>query len=522
MPIPEVPVYKLIEETTKRLPDKVCMINFDGKSYTFSQLNAAITRFAKALKSLGIEKGDVVAIDMPNSPEYVIAFHGILKSGATITTLNPLYKEKEIAYQLNDSKAKAIITVNPILPLIETLKEDTFLEHIIVVGFPQEKKGVFDFWKLIETSSDVKLKEEFNVKEDIAVLPYSSGTTGFPKGVMLTHFNLVSNIKQTLGTGEIKEEDRVLAFLPFFHIYGMTVLMNVVLAAGATIVIMPKFEMEAFLSLMEEYKITKTYIVPPVALGMTLYPDLKKYDLSHLISITSAAAPLPIEVGRRLQELLPHVIVKQGYGMTEASPVVTINPLEKEKVKLESVGVPIPDTQLKIVSLEDPKKILPIGEVGELAIKGPQIMKGYLNRPEETKKVLTEDGWYLSGDIGKLDEDGYLYILDRKKEMIKYKGYQIAPAELESVIMSHPAVADAAVIPKPDPEAGEIPKAFVVLKENVKVSQEELMSFVEDKVAPYKKIREIEFVREIPKSSTGKILRRVLIEKERTGGREGT
>ncbi len=515
MPVPEMPVYKLIEETAQRLPDKTSMVFIDGRQYTFSELANFIDKFAKALKNLGVKKVDVIAIDMPNAPEYVIAFHGILKAGGIVTTLNPLYTEREINYQFNDANVKLAVTIEPLLPLIEAVKNTSPLENIIVVGLSKEKEGVYDFWKLVKEAPDINLDVSFNVKEDLAVLPYSSGTTGLPKGVMLTHYNLVVNVKQTIGTGEIEEKDVVLAFLPFFHIYGLTVLMNVVLAAGSTIVIMPKFEMEQFLSLMEKHKVTKTYIAPPVALGMTLYPDLKKYDLSSLISITSAAAPLPIEVGRRLQELLPHVIVKQGYGMTEASPVVAINPLDKEKVKLESVGWAIPDTELKIVALDDPSKTLPIGEVGELAIRGPQIMKGYLNREEETKEVLTEDGWYLSGDIAKLDEEGYLYILDRKKEMIKYKGYQIAPAELESLIMSHPDVADAAVIPKPDPEAGEIPKAFVVLKPGAKVSAEELMEFVAKNVAPYKKIREIEFVSEIPKSATGKILRRVLIEEER-------
>ena len=516
MPIPEIPVYRLIEETAERLPDKTCMIFVDGRQFTFSELAEAIDRFAAGLSELGVRKGDVVAIDMPNAPEYVIAFHGILKAGATVTTLNPLYTEREVNYQFNDAGVKAAVTVEPLLPVIEAAGKDSPLEEIIVVGLSKEREGVHDFWKLIKSASggggpDVV----FNAKEDVAVLPYSSGTTGLPKGVMLTHYNLVANVKQTIGTGEIEESDVVLAFLPFFHIYGMTVLMNVVLAAGATIVIMPKFEMEQFLSLIEKHKVTKTYIAPPVALGMTLYPRLKEYDLSSLVSITSAAAPLPLEVGRKLQEMLPHVIVKQGYGMTETSPVVTLSPLDREKVKLESVGWPIPDTQLKIVSLDDPSKTLPIGEAGELAIKGPQVMKGYLNREEETKEVLTEDGWYLSGDIAKLDEEGYLYILDRKKEMIKYKGYQIAPAELESILLSHPDVADAAVIPKPDVEAGEIPKAFVVLKPGSKVSAEELLEFVAEKVAPYKKIREIELVEQIPKSATGKILRRVLIEEER-------
>ncbi len=509
-PIPEIPAFKLIEDVSRRLPEKTAIIFTDGRIFTYKELANHIDAFARALVNTGVEKGDVVAIDMPNCPEYVIAFHGCLKAGATVTTMNPLYKEREVRYQLNDSKAKLVISITSLSETIEKAREETEVETVV---FADEESGV---WRMIREASDAKLSIDFNVREDVAVLPYSSGTTGLPKGVMLTHYNITSNILQTLGTKEITEEDVVLAFLPFFHIYGMTVLMNVTLAAGATLVIMPRFEMDLFLKLIQEYKVTKTYIAPPIALALTQVPDIKKLDLSSLKSITSAAAPLPKEVGIKLQELLPHAIVKQGYGMTEASPVVTINPLDRKKVKIDSVGPPIPDTELKIVDIEDPEKVLPLGEVGELAIKGPQIMKGYLNRPEETRKVLTEDGWYLSGDIARIDEDGYVYILDRKKEMIKYKGYQIAPAELESVLLSHPAVLDAAVIPKPHPEAGEIPKAFVVLKKKAAVSSEELMEFVANQVAPYKKIREVEFVESIPKSATGKILRKHLIEKERS------
>ncbi len=512
-PIEEKPIFELIFERAAKCPDKVAMIYTDGKKITYKEMVEYIKAFAHALNSTGVSKGDVVAINMPNCPEYVIAFHGILAAGATVTTLNPLYREKELDYQLNDSRAKLIITIKSLSSLIEKVKDSTKLEEIILAD---AEDGM---WRMIrEHMGKEWTASELNVKEDLAVLPYSSGTTGFPKGVMLTHFNLTANVKQTIGTGEIKEGDVVLAFLPFFHIYGMTVLMNVTLVVGATIVIMPRFDLELFLNMIQKYRVTKTYIVPPVALALASFKDLAKFDFSSLVSVTSAAAPLPVEVGERLQAALPHVIVKQGYGMTEASPVVTLSPLDKSRVKIDSVGFPIPDTELKVVDVENPEKTLPVGEVGELAIRGPQIMKGYLNRPEETSKVLTSDGWYLSGDIARIDEEGYVYILDRKKDMIKYKGYQIAPAELESVILAHPAVKDVAVIPKPDVEAGEIPKAFVVLKEGTSLTAEELMAFVAEQVAPYKKVREVEFVDSIPKSATGKILKKLLIEKERRGG----
>ncbi len=512
-PIEEKPIFRLIFETASRHPDRIAMIYVDGRKISYADTVRYIKAFASSLRSLGISKGDVVAINMPNCPEYIIAFHGILASGATVTTLNPLYREKELEYQLKDSQAKVMITTSALAPLVEKVKDKVGLQEVILAD---DENGM---WRMIEKHLDKEwTPPELNVKQDLAVLPYSSGTTGFPKGVMLTHFNLTANVKQTIGTGEIRENDVILAFLPFFHIYGMTVLMNVSLAVGATIVIMPKFDLEQFLKMIQQYKVTKTYIVPPVALALISFKDLDKFDLSSLISITSAAAPLPLEVGEKLQATLPHAIVKQGYGMTEASPVVTLTPLDRSKVKIDSVGFPIPDTELKIVDVEDPSKTLPPGEPGELAIRGPQIMKGYLNKPEETSKVLTPDGWYLSGDIARIDEEGYVYILDRKKDMIKYKGYQIAPAELESVILSHPAVKDAAVIPKPDLEAGEIPKAFVVLKEGASLTEDELINFVAEQVAPYKKIREVEFVESIPKSATGKILKKVLIEKEKGGG----
>jgi acyl-CoA synthetase (AMP-forming)/AMP-acid ligase II len=353
-----------------------------------------------------------------------------------------------------------------------------------------------------------------NPREDVAALPYSSGTTGLPKGVMLTHYNIGSNVKQGLAVKQADSDSVSLCVLPFFHIYGMTVLLSIGIALGGTGIVMMRFDVEQMLHLIGKHRITNLYLAPPAILAMANVPDRSRFDTSSLHLISSGAAPLPLEVGERARSIYG-CIVSQGYGMTETSPVVNANPLER--IKLESCGPPVSDTFEKIVSLDTGQE-LPAGEVGELAVRGPQVMKGYWKRPQETKDCLSEDGWLLTGDIGHLDEDGYLHLLERKKEMIKYKGYQVAPAELEAILHEHPAVLDAAVIPKADVEGGEIPKAFVVLREGFEASPEELMAFVADKVAPYKKIRQLEYRTEIPKNAAGKILRRELIEQERAKG----
>ncbi|GAF84857.1 unnamed protein product, partial [marine sediment metagenome] len=318
-------------------------------------------------------------------------------------------------------------------------------------------------------------------------------------------------VKQGLATEQLTSDAIGLCVLPFFHIYGMTVLLSTGLALGMTGVVMMRFDVEKMLELVGKYGMTNLFLAPPAVLAMANVPNPSRFDTSALQVVHSGAAPLPLEVAERVKSIYG-CVVTQGYGLTETSPSTNTNPLDR--IKLESCGLPLADTFEKIVSLDTGKE-LPAGEVGEVAVKGPQVMKGYWKRPEETRECLSEDGWLLTGDIGWQDEDGYLYIVDRKKEMIKYKGYQVAPAELEAVLHEHPAVLDAAVIPKPHLEGGEIPKALVVLREGCEASPEELMAFVAEKVAPYKKIREVEYVSEVPKSPAGKILRRELIERER-------
>jgi acyl-CoA synthetase (AMP-forming)/AMP-acid ligase II len=342
-------------------------------------------------------------------------------------------------------------------------------------------------------------------------MPYSSGTTGLPKGVTLTHYNLVANICQTQALFPI-ELERVIAVLPFYHIYGLTVLLNISLHRGDTIITMPRFDLEQFLQLMQQHKVTRAYLVPPIVLALAKHPLVSKYDLSGLLSVNSGAAPLGDNIEQACADRLG-CFVAQGYGLTETSPVISTTPIDPALRRGGSAGLLIPNTECKVVDPGSGKE-LDANEQGEIWVRGPQIMKGYLNQPEATAAMLGSDGWLHTGDIGYVDGDGYLFVVDRLKELIKYKGFQVAPAELESLLLKHPAVADAAVIPHPDLEAGEVPKAFVVMKGAA--TADELMAFVNEQVAPYKKIRMVETVTEIPKSAAGKILRRTLIERERS------
>ena len=352
---------------------------------------------------------------------------------------------------------------------------------------------------------------EINPREDLVALPYSSGTTGLPKGVMLTHYNLVANMRQMDGLEYFHYEDVLLCVLPLFHIYGLVVVLNMGLHMGATIVMMPRFDLEQFLSLIQKYRVTLSHIVPPIVLQLAQNPIIDKYDLSSLKMIFSGAAPLGVELSRECMKRVGCGI-RQGYGMTETSPVTHSSPPHPDDMKLGAVGPAAPNTECKLI---DPATGAELGanQEGELWVRGPQVMTGYLNNPEATAGTLDSDGWLHTGDIGYADEDGHFFIVDRMKELIKYKGFQVAPAELEAVLLSHPNIADAAVIPCADDEAGEVPKAFVVLRGEVPAA--EIMDFVASRLAPHKKIRFVEFIAQIPRSASGKILRRVLVEKER-------
>lgn len=501
-PYTPISVPDMLQQTVRRLPDKVALMTAEGVAYTYAELWASIRGMARALQEEGIRKGDMVGIYAPNSVEYAVALHGALLAGATVTTLNPLYREREVEHQLRDSGAKIVFTLRPLVELVESVKP-----HLDQLGpiFALE-----DSWQMAMSAPGEPWNIDFDPENDIAVLPYSSGTTGLPKGVMLSHQNLTANIRQTIALGMTGEDAVVLDFLPFYHIYGMMVLLNCGLVAGATQIILPRFDPTAALNLISEHKVTDLYCVPPVLLALVNLPGLDDFDLSSLRFVMSGAAPLPLEVGRQAADKL-NVTVMQGYGMTESSPITNVNPLDSAREG--TVGPPVADTLERVVSLDTGEEVPP-GEVGELLVFGPQVMKGYWNNPAASEETLTEDGWLRTGDIVTADPDGYIRIHDRKKEMIKFKGYQVAPAELESVLMEHPGVKDAAVIPKADDEAGEVPKAFVVPREPG-LDLDEVRAFVAERVAPYKKIRYIEAVEAIPKNPSGKILRRQLIDQER-------
>jgi acyl-CoA synthetase (AMP-forming)/AMP-acid ligase II len=502
-PYEESPLPELLRRSAERFGDKPALIGAEGTTRTYRDLWSYARKVAHFLQDHGIEKGDKVGIFSPNYVDYASVFYGILLAGATVTTLNPLYREREIEEQLNDAEAVALFVFSPMAAPVEAARPNLpRLRHVWPIeALPNLLGGVSEEYRPVA----------INAREDVAVLPYSSGTTGLPKGVMLTHYNIAANVKQGLATEQLTSDAVGLCVLPFFHIYGMTVIMSIGLALGTTGVVMMRFDVEQMLHLVGKYGMTNLYLAPPAILAMANVPNPSRFDTSALRIVHSGAAPLPLEVGERVKSIYG-CLVTQGYGLTETSPSTNTNPLDR--IKLESCGVPLADTFEKIVSLDTGEE-LPVGEVGEVAVRGPQVMKGYWKRPQETRECLSEDGWLLTGDIGWLDEEGYLYILDRKKEMIKYKGYQVAPAELEALLHEHPAVLDAAVIPKPHLEGGEIPKALVVLREGYEASPEELMAFVAEKVAPYKKIREVEYMPEIPKTASGKILRRDLIERER-------
>jgi len=502
-PYPEIALTDLLAPSADRFRDKPAFIAADGTTHGFAEIWQACRRLGRYLQDNGISKGDRIAILSANAPEYFVAFYGTLFAGGVVTTLNPLYKDREVLHQLEDCGANAIFCMGALQPLVQGVREHLpGLKHVF---------NIEDVWALAAEAPDDPRPIAFNVREDLAALPYSSGTTGLPKGVMLSHYNLTSNVRQTLSTGMTSSYGVYLDFLPFYHIYGMIVLMACGFTAGVTQVVMPRFDPALCLELIQRYKVTNLFAVPPALLALSNFPDAGKFDTSSLFMIMSGAAPLPPEVAAASSRAL-RTIVLQGYGMTETSPVTNVNPVNR--IKDGTVGPPIADTVQKVVSLDDAHE-LPVGEVGELLTFGPQVMQGYWQRPDDTAETLAGEGWIRTGDIVQCDEEGYVTILDRKKEMIKYKGYQIAPAELEALLMEHPAVMDSAVIPKRDAESGEVPKAFILLRPEKEASIEELMRFVEERVAPYKKVREIEFVSAIPKTPSGKILRRELIEQER-------
>ena len=512
--IPDMPFTDFVLERAGEQGDKAAFIDGpSGRTITYAQLTESVRGLAAGLAERGFGKGDVFAHYAPNLPEYAIAFHGVATAGGVSTTANPLMTVDELSSQLVDSGARLLVTVPALLEKATAAAERSGVEEIFVYG---EADGATAFESLVRAGGEPP-RIEIDPADDLIALPYSSGTTGLPKGVMLTHRNLVANIAQSTYPGSRAKTDdeyareRAIAVLPFFHIYGLVVLMNIPLFRGATVVTMPRFDLAQFLQTLQDYRITRAWVVPPIVLAMAKHPLVDEYDLSSLEYVNSGAAPLSAELevacGKRLG-----CHMQQGYGLTETSPVTHWVSDKLADTMPGSIGPAVPNTECRIIDVATERDV-PTGEPGELCIRGPQVMKGYLDDPEATAHAIDADGWFHTGDVARLDEDGSLWIVDRIKELIKYKGYQIAPAELEALLLTHPAITDAAVIPLRDEEAGEIPKAFVVAGDQI--TADEVIGFVAERVALYKKVRVVELVDEIPKSPSGKILRRVLVERER-------
>jgi len=506
--IPDLSLPDFVLQRAAELGSKPALIEgLTGRIVTYAALAQSVRRVAASLALRGFKKGDVFGILSPNLPEYAVIFHGVALLGGIVTPINPLYTEHEVAHQLRDSGAKLLITAPAFIEKARAAATAAKIEELFVFG---EAEGATPYASLTAVDGAIPAVR-INPSEDLVVLPYSSGTTGLPKGVMLTHRNLVANLCQMEGLDYFTGNDTLICVLPLFHIYGLVVILNLGLQKGATIVTMPRFELDQFLQAVQDHGVTMAHIVPPIVIALSNSPLVDHYDLSKLHTLFSGAAPLGETLTKVCMERL-NVKIRQGYGMTETSPVTHSSPSDPASVKFGAVGVCAPNTECKIVNLETGEVLGPNQE-GELCVRGPQVMKGYLNRPEATAHTIDAAGWLHTGDIAYADSDGHFFIVDRAKELIKYKGFQVAPAELEALLLSHPAISDAAVIPVPDDEAGELPKAYVV--RNLDVSGAEIMEFIAGQVASFKKIRLVEFIDKIPKSASGKILRRVLIERER-------
>lgn len=505
--VPRIPLAEFVlarAASRGRRPALVCGVT--GRTIAYADLPEQVERTAAGIAALGVGKGDVCAIFAANSPEYVVAVLAIARLGAVVTTANPLYTPGELAKQLEDSGARVLLTSLSLRSTWTAAVRGTSVERVVL--FDDDASTAADVVPLAALAERPRGAPELSIDpNDLVALPYSSGTTGMPKGVMLTHRNLVANILQIdRMTHYIDGEDTTVAFLPFFHIYGLTVIALMGLWAGATLVVMPKFELAPYLDLIEKHRATLLHIVPPVVVALAKHPLIDGRDFSSVRKLFSGAAPLGAGIGADCARRIGCVL-QQGYGLTETSPAAIVLPESSAQTKLGSIGVPIADTECRIVDPETGRDVPP-GVDGEILIRGPQVMRGYLGRPDETRAAIDDAGWLRTGDIGHVDDDGHFYVVDRLKELIKYKGMQVPPAELEAVLLSHPAVADAAVVALADDECGEVPRAFVVPRKEV--SADELMRYVAERVAPYKKLRRLEFIAAIPKSASGKILRRLL------------
>ena len=516
--IPDLPVPAFVLAAGRDRPDAPALIDgLKGDVITHGQLAGYVDRLAASLHERGLRKGDVVAVFCPNTIWYPVVFHGIAAAGCVMSPINSLYTPEEIAFQLRDSGAKVIITISLFLDRVQAAVEKTPVDEIIVMDGAEGHASLVD----LLSSQAPSVQVDVDPANDLVTLPYSSGTTGLPKGVMLTHRNLVANVSQCRPLIALGEEERIIAVLPFFHIYGLTVLMNQGLQWGGTVVTLPRFDLEDFLRTIQDHKITRAFVAPPILLALAKHPLVDQYDLSSLTSILSGAAPLDADLALAAQTRLRKgadtgVTVAQGYGMTELSPVSHTTPDDENlpagvtEVPKGSVGFAIPNTECRLIDSETGADAAP-GERGELWVRGPQVMKGYLNNAQATAETLDDEGWLHTGDVAVVDEHGCYTVVDRVKELIKYKGYQVAPAELEAVLIGNPGIADAAVIGVKDDATGEeLPKAFIVRAPGSSISEQDVMDYAASRLAPHKKIRAVEFIDAVPKSAAGKILRKDL------------
>ena len=532
---PKVSLYNMYKQTAERYPSHEAL-SFMGSVLTYQELLSEIDAFAAALQGLGIKKGDRVAIHLPNSIQFPIAFYGAHAIGAIVVPCNPMYVARELSYQLKDSGAETIVTMTRFYNMVKEIQPQTGLKNIIVTNikdyFPgmlrflytlvkEKKEGDrvklaaddHAFLDLIKANAGKKPQPVEVLPEDRAVYMYTGGSTGVSKGAVLQHRNLLANALQVKSwVKDLKEGEEIfLAVLPFFHSYGMTTVMNTPLFTGCKVVMQPRFVLEDVLKVIDKEKPTLFPGVPTMYVAINNSPDLAKHDIKSIRVCISGAAPLPVEVQKQFEKNTGGKLV-EGYGLSEASPVTHANPIYGKSI-IGSIGLPFPDTEVKIMDIETGNEEMPLGEVGEMCVRGPQVMECYHNMPEETKHSL-RDGWLYTGDIAKLDEAGYTYIVDRKKDMVIAGGYNIYPRDIEEVLFTHPKIMEAAVAGIMDPYRGETLKAYVVLKEGESLTEEEVIKFCKDNLAAYKVPKLVEFRAELPKTMVGKVLRRVLREEE--------
>jgi acyl-CoA synthetase (AMP-forming)/AMP-acid ligase II len=500
--IQDAPLHRAVLGAAASRGDHPALVDgMTGRTISYAQLDDMVRRLAAGLAATGLRQGDVLGLFSPNIVLYPVVFHAAVSAGATVTTINALATTKDVANQLGDCRARYLVTIAAFL---DRTTEAAAVEEVFVCDTAEGFRSIQDLMSFGTVAPQI----DIDPAEQLAALPYSSGTTGTAKGVMLTHRNLVANVAQASNSLQLRPTDRVIAVLPFFHIYGLTVLMNIALASGATLVTLPRFDLADFLRTLQDQKITVAFVAPPIVVALAKHPMVDEYDLSSLRFMLSGAAPLDADLATACAQRLGCAVV-QGYGMTELSPVSHVASPDDASAPPGSVGKTIANTECRVIDVATGRD-LGTGETGELLVRGPQVMKGYLGHPEATDATVDANGWLHTGDLAKVDEGGNWYIVDRVKELIKYKGYQVPPAELEAVLLTHPAIADAAVIGAYQPDGAEYPHAFIVTTPGANVTGAEIRDYVADRVAPYKKIRLVQFIDAIPKSASGKILRRDL------------